>query len=177
MTNLNPALSHLTEDALNDFLIGTESNESAAHLASCAKCHAKLEDFQRSMEVFNMASISWSEAKSNALNRDLSQHHIPFRISSALAWACASLLILALTGTESLNLRHASNQASASGIHAADPRPGAGVDREDEIASDNALLQQIDSEISTPEPSPAEVYGASMRTGSRRVAPQVQVRD
>ena len=55
--------AHLTEEALNDLLLGMAAPASEAHLAVCAGCRARVEEFQSGMRQFNEASLAWSEAR------------------------------------------------------------------------------------------------------------------
>jgi predicted anti-sigma-YlaC factor YlaD len=151
-------IRHLTEDELEEVLLGLDCSESEGHLAECAVCRGKIEEFRGSLELFNHASMAWSEAKSNSMNRDLAEHRTPFRMSVRALWTCASLLVVVLAGVIGLGEhRHTSAEAGTPS------RAGAVVespaDAASEIASDNAMLRQIDSAINAPEPSPAQLYG------------------
>jgi hypothetical protein len=146
---------HLTEDQLDDLLIGTGSVEAAQHLASCPACQGRRDGFLQSMVPFNQASQAWSEARSNALNRDLTGHRTPFRITRAAAWTCASLLVVFLAGLAEIDLRRQPAQSLTASVQSIP----ATEERNQEIASDNAMLYAIDAAISAPEPSPAQLYG------------------
>ena len=67
----NMATRHLTDDELDELLMGLGSKEAHAHLASCAACRTQVQEFQSIVTAFNEASLEWSEAKSNTISRDL----------------------------------------------------------------------------------------------------------
>ena len=61
---MTPSLSnHLSEEALDDVLIGLGSAESEAHLAVCPECRAEVETFRGDVALFNAASVAWSESR------------------------------------------------------------------------------------------------------------------
>jgi len=98
-TNTSPLMQdlspHLSEDQINDALIGDLSHEVRLHLAACALCQAEVEPFQATLVSFNQATAAWSEAKSNTLNRDLSNIRPAHRFTPAALWSCASALVVA----------------------------------------------------------------------------------
>ncbi len=153
---------HLTEDELEEVLLGLDAPDSEDHLAVCAICRGKVEDFKGSLELFNQASMAWSQAKSNSLNRDLAEHRIPFRMSVRAVWTCASVLVLLLAGLVDVG-EHRQQADRTAHVAALADQPAQTADPStsdsSEIASDNAMMQQIDAAINTPEPSPAQLYG------------------
>ena len=58
-----PAENHLTEEALDDILIGLGSPASHAHLAQCPECSARVDAFRFSMDSLNQASLAWVQAQ------------------------------------------------------------------------------------------------------------------
>jgi hypothetical protein len=179
---------HLTDAQLDDLFVGDAAPEFQGHLDTCPACNARLAEFRGSLALFNQASLSWSEAKSNTLSRDLSTHQASFRLPS---WSLAAVMLfvvalaLAFThsrpgGSRSVALNHS---AVSQNDQQADP-----ATRDHEIASDNAMLQAIHSEIYRPEPSPLAPYeqaevgqGAGSRVDSHHAAPDrpsaTQVKD
>ena len=57
---MTPATNHLSEEALDDVLIGLGSAESQAHLEVCADCRAQVRTFLGDVALFNAASMAWS---------------------------------------------------------------------------------------------------------------------
>ena len=160
-TNTSPLMQHLSEDQINDALIGELSDEVRLHLAACALCQAEAEPFQATLVSFNQATAAWSEAKSNTLNRDLSDVRPAHRFTPATLWSCASALVVAAVIIFSSGHHHDSASAPAGLV--ADNSAAA---RENEIAADNAMLGAIDSELQVATPSLA--LGDSERPSSPR---------
>jgi hypothetical protein len=136
------------------------------------------------MAAFNQTASAWSEARSNALTRDLQHHRAPFRITARAVWSCASIVVLAAAAAVGLGVRERSSQVASqvnAQIAAAQPEQRLQqpqVTPSPEFASDDAMLRQIDSAINTAEPSPEELYGiedtsSAPRQNSRRT----QVKD
>ena len=89
--------NHLSEEELNDVLIGLGSRESENHVAECALCRAKAQGFQTDMGSFNESTLAWSEARSHAMGSiDVRQR--PLRMPyAAMGWAAAAVLLLAVS--------------------------------------------------------------------------------
>jgi len=147
-THPSPLMNHLSEDQINDALIGELSDEVRLHLAACALCQAEVEPFQATLVSFNQATAAWSEAKSNTLNRDLSGVRPAHRFAPAALWSCASALVVAAAIIFGSGHRHDSASAPAGLV--ADNSAAA---RASEIAADNAMLGAIDSELQVATPS------------------------
>ena len=148
---------HLSDDALDDALLGVASAADTYHLAGCAACSGRLAEFRASLTSFNQASAAWSEARSNTISREL----VPNSISSmtAAAWSVGSVAILAIM------------VSLTSYLHRPPEQPGNPAQQQSsgqqEIANDNAMLIAIDSKLSEPVQSPVVVYGeesAAVRT-------------
>ena len=52
---------HLTEEQLDDVLIGDVSAEAAAHLKACPRCAARMAAATMPMTSFKAVSAAWSE--------------------------------------------------------------------------------------------------------------------
>jgi hypothetical protein len=173
--------THLTEDQLSGLLIGESSLEARIHFDGCGVCRAQMETFERTLLTFNQASLSWSEAKSHTLNRDLSQVRLQQRFSlgalwnSTAQWTSAAALmavfaVAASSGVMRLQGGFVSSNAVASPVAglAVAPAP----DHAREIADDNAMLNDIDSEL-RPEAPPLSLSETSF-SESPGVRPQLQ---
>ena len=140
---------HLSEEALDDVLIGLGSPESHAHLAACEECRAQVGTFLGDVALFNAASMAWSESR---MPRPGAHEPHRVRLHAAFAgWAvtAAALLVMAF------GLWHHRPEAA--------PRPGNAiqsqrVDFEAQISQDNQLLQAVNAAISADEASPIEEY-------------------
>jgi hypothetical protein len=88
--------NHLSEEALNDVLIGLGSREAEDHLAECASCSAKVQGFQAGVDAFNESSLAWSEARSRSMaGIDVRQRQRRIQYA-AMGWAAAAILLLAV---------------------------------------------------------------------------------
>ncbi len=187
MTAKNSAVSHLSEDNLDEILLGIASPESSAHLAACGVCTVRFTTFQAElkaqMSAFNQASMAWSEARSNTISRDLAHHKATPRLTLPAVWSAAAAMMLAATLALHVSLDRrssaleASNSVASQTISASSDAIHPEHDQH-ELASDNAMLAAIDSEMGTPQP---DQFGLSQNTkgeaeDEQPVAP-AQVRD
>jgi hypothetical protein len=166
------AARHLSEDELDDMLMGLGSAAAHAHLARCAACRTQVQEFHSIVTAFNEASLEWSEAKSNTISRDLTARHPRFLLTPAMTWSLVATLLLAVTaGAFELRAVHeqtlsARNAPAVVGpvvetAAAAANAPGTQVSGQDsQIAEDDAMLRAIDSEANRAEPSPLGEYRA-----------------
>lgn len=167
MTARNSAVSHLSEDDLDEILLGISSPESTAHLAACAVCAERFTTFRAElktqMAAFNQASMAWSEARSNTISRDLTSHKATARLTLPKVWSAAAAMVLVATLALHVSLDHrsaaleASKSAASQTISAASDAIHPEHDQH-ELASDNAMLAAIDSEMGTPQPTQFGLY-------------------
>lgn len=140
--------NHLSEEALDDVLIGLGSPESEIHLARCPECRAKVGALRSDIGLFNAASIAWSQGQRSGMPPTASQGtriHVAF-----LAWAALALLVaVAVAGV----WRSISFAPSRNNVVQSQP-----ADSEAQIAQDNQLLQAVDAAISPDELSPVIEY-------------------
>jgi hypothetical protein len=86
--------THLSDEALDDVLIGLGSAESETHLFSCPDCAARVAAFRADMSFFNSASIAWSESKKLRFPQTLARR-TGFRIRvSFVSWAAVAVALL-----------------------------------------------------------------------------------
>jgi hypothetical protein len=184
----HPAGPHLTDTQLDDLLLDDAAPELQGHLDACPACNARLAQFRGTLALFNEASLSWSAAKSNTLSRDLSTHRASFRLPS---WSLAAVMLFVVALALAFTYSRPDGSRSVALNHTAVSRDGQQADqttRDQEIASDNVMLQAIHSEIYRPEPSPLAPYeqaevgqGTDLTVDSHPVAPHrpstPQVRD
>lgn len=148
---MTPALpTHLSEEALDDVLIGLGTEESHAHLAVCAECRAQVATVRGDIALFNAASMAWSASRPSRPLVSDARHH-PRLHAAFIGWAVtAAALVLMAVGI----WRH----------HPAAPPNNANtgqslpVDSEAQIEQDNQLLQAVNAAISPVEASPIEEY-------------------
>ncbi len=162
--------THLSEQELDDVLLGDASPAATEHMATCELCRAQLQPFEATVAAFNAGSIAWAQAKSNTISRDLSGATPSGSRLRPFAWAAGVAMIagIAFSLSASLHFNSAADStretAHLSTIQAtaALPAPGSAPEMAgnlaNDIASDNAMLNDIDSAISTPEPSPLKPF-------------------
>ena len=137
---MTPAWSnHLSEEALDDVLIGLGSAESEAHLALCPECRAQVETFRGDMALFNAASMAWSESR-HPQPRHRERAGAGTRIAFASWAAAAAALVIMAFGIWHHRPAPLQNQAIS-----VQPQV---VDTEAQIAQDNQLLQAVNAAIS-----------------------------
>lgn len=143
--------NHLSEEALNDFLIGLGTTEIDVHLARCAECREKVEGFQAEVLLFNEASLAWSHAQ-------------PSRVAPVLApeprfrpaWATLSFAaIAALLVAVAIPVWHRTHREPLNEVQTA---ALSGDTSEAQIAQDNDLLRAVDVAINSAETSPIDQY-------------------
>lgn len=140
---------HLSDDDLDEILMGVGSPAQSAHLDACNPCGQRYATFavpfQEQMSTYNQATLDWSEARSNTISRDLTAHRLTPRLTWSALCSTAAALALALALGWNAGLHHAPAAEETAAIPVADS-----VDQQHEIASDNEMLQAISSEIGTP---------------------------
>jgi len=152
---MRPGLStHLSEEALDDVLIGLGSPESEAHAASCPECRAKLDAFRSEMWLLNSASMAWSESRVPR-KTETRRHGARIRVAF-VSWAAvaAALVVMAVALWQHRPL------AAPSRANAVESQA---VDSEAQIVQDNQLLQAVNAAISPDEVSPIDEYKISER--------------
>jgi hypothetical protein len=159
-------LKHLSEDDLDEILMGIASPDASAHLAECPPCAERLTAFESQLAVFNHASLAWSEARSNTLTRDISAHKATPRVTLTTVWGSAATLMVALAFGLSITLHPAPATLEAANPSSSQPAIAVHPEHDqNELASDNAMLEAIDSEMGAPQPVQFEV-NRNTRTSS-----------
>jgi len=150
--------AHLSEEALDDVLIGLSTPESDAHLAVCNACRSRVEGFQSGLQAFNQASLAWSEARPMTTTTISLQAAAKSKARRAmfapLGWAMAATVIL-MIGIPIWTRDHPTPS-----IHEAAAAATA-VDSEAQIAQDNELLKSVDMALSTNDESLLSEYHLS----------------
>lgn len=145
---------HLSEEALDDVLIGLGSPESHAHLAACAECRGQVQAFQGDVQLFNAASTAWSESRwpiTRVADAPRPRPRVAFASWTAVA---AALVLMALA------VWH--HRISPPPHYAGAPQ-ALPVDTEAQIAQDNQLLEAVNAAISPDERSPIDEFKISDR--------------
>jgi hypothetical protein len=158
----NESSIHLTEEELNDLLIGESASASASHLAACPSCRAKVEEFQSGLEAFNQTALSWCEMRSVTLpvpQVPAKPRHWPL---ATMGWAAAGLLLIMMAPiVRQTNWFHPNHGAPVITAH-----EGEG-DTEAQIAQDNELLKAVNAAINPSEEPQLDEFGLSAKPHPR----------
>lgn len=151
--------THLTDEALDDVLIGMGSFASEAHLGRCPQCRSRIETFREDVTLFNGASMAWSEARTG--QPVASPRHPQYRIRFAfIGWSGLAALLL----ITAVAIWHHSVVSPPNHVNIVESRP---ADSEAQIAQDNQLLEDINAAISSDDESPIEEYNLRERPSAR----------
>ncbi len=133
--------THLSTWDQEEYVLGQRTPEMARHLAQCSSCFAQVEQMERGVALFRESATAWS-GESLAAHPlkvpDTAPHHSPMH---AWAWAVAAVLLLLTLLPFGYQRAHTVKHQAA---------------RMAEPMSDDALLQQVDEEVSVEVPSSME---------------------
>jgi predicted anti-sigma-YlaC factor YlaD len=146
--------AHLSEEALNDVLIGLSPPASDAHLEQCEFCRGQLQSFRSEMRVFNQASLAWSAARPSRSYRAAPKTQARRVISAPVSWALATVILL-MIAIPAWNRNHRASRNSQAGTAASSALS------ETQIAEDNDLLRSVNAVLSVNEESPISEYHLS----------------
>ena len=139
--------AHLSEEAMNDVLIGLGSPESETHLAACARCRAQMEGFNSDMELFNSTTLAWSETRCATMPSPMVAPKRHLGLFAPVGMALAATLLVAIGAV-------AWNHNSEPSKKIAVARVATGQDDSAQIAADNELMRSVDLALSAGEESP-----------------------
>jgi anti-sigma factor RsiW len=130
---------HLSAFEQEEYVLGERTPEMLRHLAHCAECEADVARLQHSLALFRSAAVQWSDdcMATRLPQRPLATKGFPL---VAMRWAVAGVLPLLLLVLAFLEF-HSPNQRPT--------RPVAAI-------SDDALLDQVDDQLSVAVPSSME---------------------
>jgi hypothetical protein len=166
---------HLSEEALQDVLIGLSSPESDEHLVGCAECKSQVEEFRSTMQLFNQASLRWSEARAAAtiVTPVQARPWRPRLTPAVWALATAALLLVIEVPLWHQN-RHSQQTAQAPAAPPTLEASATRADSEAQIAEDNDLLRSVNAVLDPTEVSPVSEYHLLDRPhGHRKGRPKV----
>jgi predicted anti-sigma-YlaC factor YlaD len=156
---------HLSDEALNDVLIGMGTSVSESHLAECPLCRGKVDEFQSDLGMWNAATLQWSEARAERAGRiQASRAQIrparPRLPLAALGWALAAVALVAIAIP-------VGRDVGSFGAHHGTAVVAPQEDSEAQIAQDNELLKAVNAAINPDEMSPLKEYDLSGRPHPR----------
>ena len=167
----------LTDDQIDDQLIGDLAAGPAAHLAGCALCQARVVAADAPMASFREVSLAWAERRSATLpTRPAPQP----QSSPRLGWTAAAATALLAVGiaipvvrghrtAEVASASQADTNTVAAVSHAAISPVTPVAATPEHIRSDNRMLEAIQRELDAPADGPEEygLVGTSMRGRDR----------
>jgi Predicted transmembrane transcriptional regulator (anti-sigma factor) len=146
---MQSTLQHLSEEELDDVLIGEGSREALAHLEACDDCRAKLDQFSMDIQQFNQASLAYSE--------DLASRRQPkpvprgFRLPQPALGLLAAALVLVIAAAPRIS--HLFHTSETPATIASDQG-----DSQYEIAQDNELMKNVEAAIDPDEAAIVDQY-------------------
>ena len=185
--------THLSEEQLDDVLMGDAAVEAAGHLMECAACQARVTAMEAPIASFAAVSLAWSERQSATTSPRIMGSPgsaWPQRASWALAATCLLLIGLAIpmgrheehgnqavaaneprqtetakaSAPEQVVATQVSNSIDTVKVRAVAVASNSSPDAQ--IARDNQMLQAIDRELDASMQSPSEAFGP-MAVGGR----------
>ncbi len=166
---------HLTEDQLDDALIGDRAAEAREHLQGCTACAERLAAAKMPLASFKAVSTAWSERRSATMPAVVPQRARPGARGRLAGWSAVLSATLALAIALPVML-HQGRGPAVEGAHGsgqltqaaqaeapvqpdavahstqAASAPEAGAD--EQISQDNAMLRDVSRELNASSQSP-----------------------
>lgn len=133
--------THLRPEQFNDLLLGIIESETTAHLGACPQCRTEIEAMRQTLASFRGAAICWGETAAKPVELTRKHRARPIWTQPARVLATAAIL-LAVVIPYSMWRGRSNN-------------PGA-ADGQAQIARDNQLLANIQSDIGETTPVPLQ---------------------
>ena len=189
-TALHTSPDHLTDDQIDDLLIGDLAPEPAAHLAACDLCIARVAQASEPLASFDSVSLAWSQRRSSTLPLPDRSRQIPLLLRQ-ISWVPTTFVFVLglalLNTTHQLTLRTSELQPSQIRYNSPDPtqasaRPNspapqafeasiphtqpttAATPRPAQISADNQILEAVDDELDASMYNPAALGIESVST-------------
>lgn len=189
--NLSEPLPHLSDEQIDDLLMGDLPPVPAAHLAICTRCADRVADATDLMTSFQSVTMAWSERRSATLHPpDLSLHKHLWQRRSAWVTACVGFAVgLAVVNAPhrsadprpaqiqsaqqaALQLPSLTDVSDVSEATDATPNPPPA-----QVSADNQMLQAIDDELHPAPNSPAVLGLAPVNDSSNWPAATTSIQD
>jgi predicted anti-sigma-YlaC factor YlaD len=148
--------THLSPWEQEECIIDRPTPQMLRHLNECAECRGAVEGLQRSTAIFRGAAMEWSAESLAAHPRQVQAAGGARRPVTALRWAIAAVLPLVLVVLVFLGLHHGQRPI----------RPVAAINASDAGKTDDALLEQVDEQLSVAVPASMESLTHLVSTGS-----------
>ena len=142
--------NHLSPWEQEEYVLGERTPEMLRHLTECAGCRAAVARLEHGVAIFRSAAVEWSSECLATRPQQLNTAGRGFPVL-ALRWAVAAVLPVLLLVFALVS------------FHPSSTRP---VQRASDI-SDDALLEQVDQQLSVAVPSSMESLTNLVTTESR----------
>jgi anti-sigma factor RsiW len=189
-------MSHLTEDQIDELLMGSlEADEAARlreHAAGCEACAAQLAEIEAPIASFKAVSLAWGERRSATLPvrpaaRSQARWGMGFAWGSLAAVALLAAFIPVLRHQQNVHQQQAQNkiQPSTPAVQTANSTVAVNnnstansstdvPENTHQIASDNRMLAMVDEELNAPLPS---LNSATHGRGHSRASTPAPIQD
>lgn len=147
--------AHITQEEMTDLLMGARTSTLECHLQACAGCREELERVKSSLALFRTASHAWSESASSEFAASQQVIMVP-RAGTYISWwkmAAVAAIMLAVFAT-AYRIKRTSTDINTGKVTT--PSAVTTASSQDQIAEDNELLAQVNSEISEAVPMPMQ---------------------
>jgi len=146
--------AHITHQEMTELLMGTRTSTLDCHLQACAECRKELERVKASLALFRTASHVWSESAASEAPQMQRAMALPRTRAYASWWtfaAVAAVLLIVFAAVYRI-------ERNPTPSNTAQVTPATSIVRsaQDQIAQDNELLAQVNSEISESVPTPMQ---------------------
>lgn len=140
--------THLSAWDQEEYVLGQRTPEMVRHLSQCAACFGEVEKMERGLAIFRESATTWSAEQLEAhppVRRIHAGTPVAHRsMMPVWGWALAALVLMAIMLQFGYRQSHHTDLQSA---HVGTPI---------KAISDDALLQQVDEEVSIDVPSSME---------------------
>jgi len=164
---------HLTEDQLDDQLMGDLAAAPAEHLATCALCTQRVAEAGAPLASFGAVSLAWAERVS--ATSEMPVVATPSTVwERRLGWSMAlasCAVVMAITGAN-----HGFAGFNAQAASPAMSQSVASAPSSERVSSDNQMLKTIDFELADSSESSATLglVSAGSATRSRAAGPALR---
>jgi predicted anti-sigma-YlaC factor YlaD len=134
--------NHLSAWEQEEYVLDQRTPQMLRHLTECAECRAAVAQLEHGLGVYRKAAVQWSaESLATRPQQFITARRQPIL---SLRWAMAAIIPIVLVLIALLPFR------------ASNPRPAQPAAQISDDARDDALLDQVDAQISAAVPSSME---------------------
>jgi hypothetical protein len=143
---------HLSEEALMRWQMGDATDAERAHIGACTECQAQARPLQDALSWFGAAARQWGEEKAALIEEWRESKHAAARTWRSMVgmWATVSVALLLIFGI-GLPRWKAHRAAIEAQVHQQQQQQ-----EKQELARDNALLDEVDQDVSQVVPEAME---------------------